>query len=458
MASNKSEVEHGWILYNKIMSKSQAYHDTELQAYVNEIGRRLVEVSDRPDLRFTFTLMDEAVVNAYALPGGFIFVNRGLLSYLNTEDQLAAVIAHEIGHIAARHHAKGEHARRAANVLGGLASITTQYYTGNNVLSALPSYVGQSLVSGYGRKAELTADKLGSKYLTLAGYNHKAMLETLSILKQQELFQKKLQRDKGGRAPSYHGVFSTHPKKDKRLHQVIAESKKLPRVTDDSGPVGDYLSKIHGLSYGRSTVSGFNHDNRFYDRSMATTFAFPDNWFASVRGAKLLGHPNVNPQDAYIFVRIHPGDSIRQSPLEYIQRIPGVESLQSSREVSVAGFKGVIADVVSAKQSFEKRRVAMLYGNGRYYVFVGAVTQVGLLAEWLTAFHETMHSLRPLPADEGFQVAQTHVRVHTVKTGETYQSLLPPGAPKTMVDRLRLLNDHYPRGEPSPAQRIKVLN
>ena len=161
LSSGSGERETGQEMHDKLMAEGAAYDDPELQAYVEKIGKRLVAVSDMPDLDFVFTVMDAPEINAYATPGGFIYVNRGLISYLNSEEELAGVIGHEIAHVTARHHGR----RKTAGVTNQVLSTTAYVLTGSSAVYEASNMYGAELISGYGRDMELEADGLGAEYM-----------------------------------------------------------------------------------------------------------------------------------------------------------------------------------------------------------------------------------------------------------------------------------------------------
>ena len=176
--SQSSEIELGREMHEKILATTPIYKDEKLQQYIERIGKEIALKSDRPELTYHFTVIDEQNINAFAIPGGYIYVNRGLLAYLKTEAQLAAVIAHEIAHITARHSVRQDAARKGA----GFLSILTILTTGNAVLTDMSSLWSSAAVKGYGREMELEADQFGAVYMHRAGYDPNAMLDTLGCL------------------------------------------------------------------------------------------------------------------------------------------------------------------------------------------------------------------------------------------------------------------------------------
>jgi predicted Zn-dependent protease len=187
MLSEDSELQIGRANHPKIIAEYGRYEDEALQAYVQSVGDKLAAVSHRDDLVYRFTVLDSPVINAFALPGGYIYITRGLMAYLNSEAELAAVLGHEIGHVTARHGVRQQSAAQAANLGYTLGAILFPELRGagsQNVFNIL----GGALLSGYGREHELESDRLGAEYLAKSGYTPKAMIDVISVLKDQATF------------------------------------------------------------------------------------------------------------------------------------------------------------------------------------------------------------------------------------------------------------------------------
>ncbi|MEE9302373.1 MAG: M48 family metalloprotease [Thiotrichaceae bacterium] len=245
MMSEQQEVSLGAGLHKQVLKQYKPYNNAALQAYVNQIGQSLSRHSHRNNIRYYFTVVDDPSINAFALPGGYIYITRGLMAYLNSEAELAGVLAHEIGHVTARHSARQQTRDTVTNVLA--AVIAKQ--TGNaQVVRSLAT----ASVRGFGRKHELQSDQLGAEYLARAGYDPHNMIKVIEVLKAQEDFSKFLARSEGRQPPTYHGTFATHPSNDKRLQQVVgaANSIKSARTRPDNRR--GYLNRISGLKYNKT--------------------------------------------------------------------------------------------------------------------------------------------------------------------------------------------------------------
>ncbi len=246
MMSEAQEVSLGAGLHKQILKQYKPYNNPALQAYVNQIGQSLAKHSHRNNIRYKFTVVDDPSINAFALPGGYIYITRGLMAYLNSEAELAGVLAHEIGHVTARHSARQHTRDTLTNVFASV--IAKQAGGGGKAISTLAT----ASVRGFGRKHELQSDKLGAEYLARAGYDPHNMIKVIEVLKAQEDFSKYLARSEGRQPPTYHGTFATHPSNDKRLQQVVGAANSVKSAGTRPDNRRGYLNRISGLKYNKT--------------------------------------------------------------------------------------------------------------------------------------------------------------------------------------------------------------
>jgi len=191
LMSEKQEIEVGKRNHQEILKQYRPYNDPALQNYVEGLVAELDEVSHRSHLDFHVTVLDSPQVNAFALPGGYLYITRGIMAYMNSEAELAGVLGHELGHITARHGVRQQTAGTLAGILGAGAGILT----GSGQVAQAASTGGTALVRGYGRSHELEADRLGAEYLARVGYDPEEMINVVGILKAQEDYDKQLAAD-----------------------------------------------------------------------------------------------------------------------------------------------------------------------------------------------------------------------------------------------------------------------
>ena len=278
------EINVGKKNHQQILQQYGVYDDPELQAYLNDIGQRMAKTSHRPNLPFTFTLLDSPQVNAFALPGGFVYITRGIMAYMTKEAHLAGVVGHEIGHVTGRHGAE----RAVQQQMAQVASVAVAIGTGSGELMQASQMFGGALLSGYGRKQELESDRLGAQYIAQNNYSPDDMIGVIGILKNQELFAREKARAQGKEYQGYHGLFSTHPKNDQRLQEVIRAADKYRDLTKPEPDDGRFLRLTNGMPYGESEAQGITRGNKFYHKALNLYVEFPKGWTVQ-NGQSVLG-------------------------------------------------------------------------------------------------------------------------------------------------------------------------
>jgi predicted Zn-dependent protease len=454
MMSEAQEIELGRKAHPQVLQQYGRYADEELQAYVSDLGRRIAAASHRPGLEFTFTVLDSEEINAFALPGGYVYITRGIMAYLNSEAELAAVLGHEIGHVTARHSVRQQSGAAAA----GIGATVIGILTGSGDLANVANMAGTALVRGYGRDMELEADSIGATYLARLGYDPEAMIDVVRLLKNQEMLELQLARQEGREPRVYHGLFSTHPDNDTRLREVVASAgtagagAKLPDGRDA------YLKRIDGLPLGASREQGVVRGSRFYHGTLGITLAFPSGWVVQNLPTKVVGH---TPQkDAVLQVSAAaPPQGVQ--PRELLAKTLAGVPLAAAEPIEVNGLRGYTAvarDVALPWGNRGPARYAVVYYNGLAYLFMGATRLNAAMDATDPLFLSSIKTFRRLRENE-FKFAEPN-RIRLVRAGPgTRIETLAARSPieKYPVERLRLLNDLYPDREPAPGTWLKVV-
>ena len=285
MMTEQQEIALGRQYHAEIMKQYVAYDDPALQAYVNRIGQELAANSHRSNLDFRFTVLDSPQVNAFALPGGYVYVTRGIMAYMQDEADLAGVVGHEIGHVTARHSVR----QQAQQTIAGLGVAAVAIGTGSAELANLSSSLGGALVAGYGRGMELQSDGLGAEYLARSGYDPQNMIDVVTLLKHQELYERE-RAEQEGRPPSvYHGLYSTHPTNDRRLQEVIAAADEFKTAEITRPNTGEFLKLTNGMTFGDAEGQGIVRGQAFYHKDLNLTLSFPDGWRLDNQPDSLIG-------------------------------------------------------------------------------------------------------------------------------------------------------------------------
>ncbi len=257
--------------YDKDVAASMGlYADSGMQRWIQQFGARLAATSERPNLPWTFRVVDDPVVNAFALPGGFIYVTRGILAHLNSEAELAGVVGHEIGHVTARHSASQMSKQQLAQIglaVGSIASPEFGRYAG--VASAGLGV----LFLKFSRDDESQADHLGLRYMRRAAYDPREMPHVFEMLTRVSEAQP------GGRVPEW---LATHPNPENRRERIEQEIAALPRDSAGSTVNRDsYLQRLDGLVFGTNPREGYFKGSQFYHPDLRFRMTFPEGWTTS---------------------------------------------------------------------------------------------------------------------------------------------------------------------------------
>ena len=446
--SESWEKNAGAKYHQEILKQYQVYDDPELQEYIDDIGQRLVKKSHRPDLPFTFTLLDSPDVNAFALPGGYVYVTRGIMAYMNKESHLAGVIGHEIGHVTGRHGAQRARQQQMAQV----ASVAVAIGTGSAELMQASQMLGGALMSGYGRNQELESDRLGAEYIAQNNYAPDDMIDVIGILKNQALFAKQRAKDEGREFQAYHGLFSTHPRNDQRLQGVI---KAAEQFRDLSLPVPDngrFLQLSDGMAFGESESQGITRANKFYHKSLNLFIEFPIGWKIQNTQSVL----SAISADGSQVIKMQM-DSIAPplDPSSYLSsKFKTVSEVQSVSTTEDQAFTGIATTQDPKTGQQQRYRVGTVTRGDQAFIMTG-LGKTELLDQ---TFFATTKSIRKLKLSEISLAEGRNIKLLTARRGDTIASLAKSSnLDKYAEAQTRLINDLYPRGEPKVGQLIKII-
>src|SRR2546425_356380 len=270
LVSESQEIALGRDYDQQVAASIGIYADSGLQRYIQQFGARLAASSERPNLPWSFRVVDDPVVNAFALPGGFIYVTRGILAHLNSEAELAGVVGHEIGHVTARHSASQMTKQQLAQVglvVGSIASSEFGRYAG------LASQALGVLFLKYSRDNERQADDLGLRYMRRVNYDPREMPHVFEMLARVS------QAQGGGRVPEW---LATHPDPKTRRGRIEQEIAALPQnFTGVAVNRDSYLRRLDGLVFGNNPREGYFKDSHFFHPELRFRVTFPEGWTTS---------------------------------------------------------------------------------------------------------------------------------------------------------------------------------
>lgn len=447
--SADDEAELGAQEHEKIVPQfGGVYEDADLANYVASIGNLLVQTSETPQQHFTFTVLNTPIVNAFALPGGYVYVTRGLAALANDEAELAGVIAHEIGHVTARHSAERYGQAMAATI----GQIGLGLLLGGEAANAFGSVSALALRS-FSREQEHEADSLGVRYMSRAGYDPQAMASFLTQLQADSRLEATL-LGQPGKADEFN-IMQTHPRTADRIERTIEEAQaRTVRAPMRARDV--YLDKIDGLLYGDDPAQGFVRGRRFLHPELRFAFEVPEGFRLFNGPARVAAR---GPDGAaLLFDRAK--TQWRGAMTDYVTQVwaEGVQ-LEDLESITVNGLAAATGRVRGRTQAgpVELRLVALRHSDGAIYrlLFVVPAAQA---ARYSVAFRRTTYSFRVLDAAEAAALRPLRLRIRTVGAGDTVESLaarLP--YEDYREERFRALNGLDTRDRLRAGLRVKTV-
>ena len=460
--TEQQEISIGASYHNQILEESKIIDNKELNDYFQKLGESIAKESHRPNLKWYFTLIDDPTFNAFATPGGYVYMYRGMLNFFNSEAELAGVIGHEIAHITARHAVRG---MSTAQVTGILLGILQSNVPGGQLTGNAFNLVNVIINRGYSRKFELEADQLGEEYLRRLNYDPSAMSAFLKTLQYSDELEIKIAKEEE-REPNigYHGIFSTHPDHEKRISALDKNDKQNNKMKVNKEK---FLKLLDGSVYGSSPEEGYVKDSIFYHPILAIKFKIHENWKLQNDPDKLV----ITKKDSNITLRADDllADDLENglTPQKYLEDGVNKSSfLSSNKLIKADNFSYNNLDGYShlySSQSFieEKyKRFTVIFDTTNTNTKPKAWISVTNLKD-LDDDNEVqlmLKSFSKMPQEEIEQSKGLRIKVIRFRDGMTYEKLAkssPLG--KYAIDKLRLLNGHYPDKNPIIGDLIKIV-
>jgi predicted Zn-dependent protease len=449
---SQAEAQQGAQYHEQFLAEFGGAYTGPQAGYVEQIGRNIAAQSGLgAQSAFVVTLLNSSVDNAFAVPGGYVYVTRQLVSLMNNEAELAGVLGHEVGHVAARHSARRQETAQRNQILGVLGSVLSGVLLGNSQLGQL----GQQLAStapqlatlSYSRGQETEADQLGITYLGGAGYDPRAMATVLQSLALQSALDAQLQ----GRDATTPEWASTHPDPAGRVQNALRLAGSGTGVTNRD----TFLSRIDGLLYGDDPRQGVIEGNTFLHPDMRLAFTAPSGFYM-VNGTRAV---SINGQSgrAQLTTAAYSGNLeayVRQA----FQAIGGNEvqlAPQDLQRTTVNGLPAVYgtARVNNSNGSLDVVVFAYELANDQAVHFA-TITPAG----GASVFNPMFESMRRISQAEAAQIVQRRIAVVTAGPNDTIQSLAGRMAyGNAQVERFRALNGLTSNETVAAGQKYKIV-
>jgi predicted Zn-dependent protease len=427
------------------------YSDAAWQAYVTSVGMKLAKASHRPNLPWSFTVVDEPAVNAFALPGGFIYITRGILPYLRDEAELAAVLAHEVGHVDARHSASQISKQQVAgSVLAIGGAIAPKY---GKVFGVAGGGLGLLFLK-YGRADELEAERLGTVYAAADRWDPAGMPGLLETLARMDAAD---QSTRG--VPNW---ALSHPPAADRVEKV-QESVAAARAASPVGTAHNrpqLEERLAGVVFGDSREKGMVRGREFVHPVMRFALTFPQGWEISNSDDAVTAQPGGQASAAIILqADTATGDLQRAADTSMLksgfQRVEGSSRTINGLPFYVGTYQGLIENTPAGAEAGFVRLAGRLGADGVFRV-MGVVPQAQF-ANVKPAIDATIASFREMPASEADAIQNHRVEFHAVRNGDTWESLAAASGGAVKPATLAIINGEPAGSEPRPGSRIRTV-
>ncbi len=428
-----------------------AYQEGNAGMYAASVGGRLVANSELKGQPFRFTVLDSPVVNAFALPGGYVYITRGLMALANDEAELASVLGHEIGHVTARHGAQ----RQTRSTLVGLLALGLGVAFQNDIVNQVSQIAGAAYITSYSRDQEYQADGLGVRYLGNTGYDPYGAPRFLSHLDANTNLRAKLAgmdgRSSGG------DFFSTHPPAPDRVRRVQGQASQMAQPGERPANRNAYFDIIDGMIYGDGPEQGYVRNRKFLHPVLKIGFEVPQGFSMENSSSAVVAR---GPNDAVIQFDAAPVDA-NMSTAAFIQDVwtQGVE-VQQLESIDVNGIRAAtgVVTVNQQGQSLTVRLVAYRIGRAKLHRFImmAPARTYNAMSE---SFRRATYSYRRLSDREAASLKPYRLRIVTVGRGDSVQSLarrMPYDSHNE--DRFRVLNGMAPGQGLQVGQRVKIVS
>ena len=422
-------------------------------AYVEQVGKNIAVQSGLANSQsaFNVTLLNSSVDNAFAVPGGYVYVTRQLVSLMNNEAELAGVLGHEVGHVAARHSAARQQRAQRNSILGAIGSILSGVILGNSGLGQLGQQIfstaPQLLTAQFSRRQETEADNLGIAYLKGAGYDPRAMATLLQSLAAQTALDAALQ----GRDASMPAWASTHPDPASRVRAALSQAGNVSGINNRD----TFLTQVDGLLYGDDPRQGVIEGNTFIHPDLRLTFTVP-NGFYMLNGTRAV---SINGQSGQAQLSTGPYNGNLETYVRQAFQAMGGQQMQlapqSLQRTTINGLPALYgaARVNTGQQNVDVTVIAYEFSNSQAFHFA-TITPAGRAS----TFNSMFNSMRRINANEAAQVVPRRIDVVTAGRNDTVQTLAGRMAyGNAQVERFRVLNGLAANAQVVPGEKYKIV-
>lgn len=426
LISEQQEIAMGKDANQQVLKTMPVYADSGLQDYVAGVGLDLARRTERPNLPWTFVVLDDPAVNAFAIPGGHVYITRGILSYMNSEAELASVLGHEIGHVTARHSVEQMSKQQLLGLGLGIGMIVSPEFARYGDLAKTGAGL---LLLKYSRADESQADDLGLRYMVNGGYDAHEMPKVFRTLERVSETS-----NNGQRLPNW---LSTHPAPGNRFSTISSEVAALGAKANGRVNRSAYLSHLDGVVFGSDPRQGYFVGTHYYHPDLEFQIEFPSGWKTANEVQRVAA---VSPdQDALVQLTI----SEASTPEEAVRKFAGQEGVTAgeSRSIERHGLVGVGSDF-SVQTEGKTMRGQVLYLKYRKQVF--ELLGFGTDARWderSSVARDALLSFAPLTDSRYLSVAPSRIQLRKLQRPMTVDDLVRTYGSDVPAGTLAVINE-----------------
>lgn len=447
LMSTEQEIQMGKEADPQIIAQFGLYQDQAMQDFITTKGKQMAAISHRPNIDWFFRVLDSEVMNAFAVPGGYVYFTRGILAHFNSEADFAGVLGHEIGHVTHRH-GVAQQRNAILGQIGILAGVILVPQLGQFANAASTGL--QLLMLKYSRDAEREADELGVEYSSKINYDAQEMAKFFSTI----------ERKSAGASQELPEFLSTHPNPGDRLNTVsrlAVEWKQKLNLTNPLINRNSYLQRIEGIVYGEDPRQGYRENNVFYHPELRFQFPTPQGW-------NYQNTPQVvqlAPQDgkALLMLTLAQGNSLQEAASAVMNQYK--LTVVESRNTTINGLPAlyVLADQQPQQQGQPLIRTLshFIQHNNNIYLLLGASLAADF-NNYAQTFNYSMQGFRTLTDPAKINKKPERVRIRTVNSSTSLsQALKQYGVPDGRLEELAILNGMKLTDQVTSGMMIKII-
>jgi predicted Zn-dependent protease len=433
------------------------YKDDNVSGYVAQIGGRTVVNSEMASEAFTFTLLNSSIINAFALPGGYVYISRQLMALMNDEAELASVLGHEVGHVTDRHTAK----RYDRSILTNILAVGVGIATGSGQMAQLAGQVGQAWTLSYSRNQEFSADRLGIGYIANAGYDPFAAAAMLTSLGAQTSLDARMMGRDAEQVPTWARTHPLTADRVTRATQLAAQTGIAPNTRARNQDA--FLAKLDGMVYDDDPEQGFVRGRTFSHPKLMLTFTAPQGYFVqNGSDAVVMRGPN-GAAALFSTGPVQAGEALQAHIQRAWAQLAGQQApypLGQARATTINGLDAAIAAgrvQDSRGNQLDVAIVAYRWSPTQAYHFT-ILTPAAVTAQVDAGLQGMVNSFRRMTKEQADALVERRVRVVTVKAGDSMQSLAQRMAyDDNALERFQVLNALPANATLRPGQKVKII-